>query len=307
MPKSINELLNYLKDDKWYARWYAAMSLGETGDTNAVASLVECLTDEHHLVRLDAAKALNKLGWTPGNDVEKANYLAANREWDELEKLGQVAIEPLIRILRDENGEVGEPAKQSIVRIREPAMEPLIHALGDENDHARECAADALGDINDNRAVEPLISALSDGNFFVQRKAAISLGKLKDSRAVVPLIKLLRDKRRYIVEAACWALKEIGEAAVQPLVGALIEGRVAAAEALVMMGRPAVQPLIQLLKRRDVGRIAAEALAMIGDKRAIKPLTAVLHNRDADEEFRKAVENALDSIKKGIKYPPLID
>lgn len=44
---------------------------------------------------------------------------------------------------------------------------------------------------------------------------------------------------------------------------------------------------------------------MIGDKRAIKPLTAVLHDQDQDDEFRKAAEKALDSIKKGIQYFPI--
>jgi HEAT repeat protein len=59
------------------------------------------------------------------------------------------------------------------------------------------------------------------------------------------------------------------------------------------------------LKSKDVGPIAAKALAMIGDKRAIKPLTAVLHDQDQDDEFRKAAEKALDSIKKGIQYFPI--
>lgn len=244
MTKSVNQLLNALKGDDWIVRWDAARSLGEMGDRSVVELLVECMIDEHYLVRLESARALDKLGWTPRNDVEKANYLAAKREWDELERLGQVAVESLIHILRDDNWEVRRAAKQSLVNIAKPAVDSLIRALSDEDDNVRECAADTLGGINDDRAVEPLICVLSDGNGIVRRTATISLGKLKDARAVAPLIPLLRDRERYVGEAACWALKEIGNAAVQPLVGALIGGTVSAAEALVMMGRPAVQSLI---------------------------------------------------------------
>ncbi len=303
--KRVNDLLNALESDDWAARWDAAMSLGELGDKSAVEPLVRSLTDDHYLVRLEAARALHKLGWMPECDAEKAHYLTAKREWSELERLGQVAVESLIRILRDENWEVQRAAKQSLVSIGEPAVESLIRALCDEDKNVRDYAADALGDVEDERAVGSLIGALRDDNSIVRRAAAISLGKIRDARAVAPLIQSLRDKERHVVEAACWALGQIGNAAVEPLVQALIEGRIPAAEALAMIGKPAVEPLIQLLQHKDVAHIAAATLGMMGDKQAIAPLTAAL--QDQNEKLRKAAEEALESITKGIRDFPLID
>ena len=107
------------------------------------------------------------------------------------------------------------------------------------------------------------------------------------------------------MEAACWTLGQIGNAAVEPLVQALIEGRISAAEALAMIGKPAVEPLIQLLQHKDVAHIAAVTLGMIGDKRAIAPLIAAL--QDQNEKLRKVAEEALEWITKGISHFPLID
>lgn len=303
MRRSIKDLINALASDNSTARWDAAMFLGDTGDMSAIEPLVKCITDEDYLVRLEAAKALSKLGWTPRNDVEKANYLSAKREWDELVQLGQAAVVPLIRILGDKTWEIRRAAKESMVRIGKPAVKSLILALGDGDENVRQCAADALGDINDIRAVEPLIRALEDVNKLVRHAAAVSLGQLRDDRAIAPLINTLEDRERYVVEGTCWAFRKIGDAAVAPLVKALIEGKAPAVDALVMIGEPAVKPLIRLLKHKEAGPLAAAALGMMGNRQAIRPLTAAL--RRQDEELQKAAQRALDAIRKGIRYDPV--
>ncbi|MEX2720295.1 MAG: hypothetical protein Q6362_002605, partial [Candidatus Wukongarchaeota archaeon] len=53
----------------------------------------------------NAARELDKLGWEPRNDKEKARYLITKKQWDELVKLGDVGIKQLIQDLKDNEPE----------------------------------------------------------------------------------------------------------------------------------------------------------------------------------------------------------
>ena len=55
----------------------------------------------------------------------------------------------------------------------ERAVEPLIEVLKDEDGHIRSGAAWALGKIRDKRAEEPLVEALKDENEGVRRAGSI--------------------------------------------------------------------------------------------------------------------------------------
>jgi hypothetical protein len=52
-----------------------------------ILELIEDLDDDRD-TRWEAARELDELGWEPRNDMEKALYLIAKRQWDELVKLG---------------------------------------------------------------------------------------------------------------------------------------------------------------------------------------------------------------------------
>jgi len=65
----------------------------------------------------------------------------------------------------------------------------------------RGLAAEALGQLDDARAVEPLIAALQDEDAHVRRAAGQVLGGLGDP-AIEPLIAALRDEDRYVREKA---------------------------------------------------------------------------------------------------------
>ncbi|QGZ89549.1 hypothetical protein GQR42_08210 [Microcystis aeruginosa FD4] len=79
-----------------------------------------------------------------------------------------------------------------------------------------------------------------------------------------------------------------------------------AAEALVRIGQPSVEPLIAALKDEDVvvRRAAAEALGKIGGELAIEPLVAVL--KDEDVDVRRSATEALGKIGDGRVVEPLI-
>ena len=95
-------------------------------------------------------------------------------------------------------------------RAGAPAVPRLIGALKDANKYVRWGAAEALGRIDDPRAVEPLIAALRDHDKDVRWKAAISLGSMRANEAVCPLIRTLKDDDTDVPWGAATALGEIG-------------------------------------------------------------------------------------------------
>ena len=92
-------------------------------------------------------------------------------------------------------------------------MIPLIEKLKvrDYNGMTAESAAEALGNIGDERAIEPLTALLLGkiGTLVYtspQIEAAIALGKIGHSSEVKPLIYKLTDSDKYVQESAANAL-----------------------------------------------------------------------------------------------------
>lgn len=107
-------------------------------------------------------------------------------------------VEDLIKALEDEqsgdyDSYIREREKiiEELGKIGEPAVESLIRALEDKNKQVRSGAAWALGEIKDKRAVGPLIRALEDDNNIVRSESAHALGEIGDKRAIEPLKTIL--------------------------------------------------------------------------------------------------------------------
>ncbi len=148
------------------------------------------------------------------------------------------------------------------------------------------------------RDVQGLIRALgysSDAN--VRRSAASALGELGDARAAGPLGMALRnpdwEHDWHDLAAAADALVLLGEPAVGPLIADLSYHtqavRVSAAEALGKIGRPAVAPLVTLLGDNDLEtrEIAGQVLADIGAE-AVDPLIEALTGESIGRRTRAA-------------------
>lgn len=151
---------------------------GRTG-AECIGILKPLLQDSDAAVRKNAAEALQKLRWRPGNKTEEAWFLIA--------------------LLRAEE----------CVTLKSSAVEPLIKVLADQEAQVRLMAVRALGMIADERAVEPLIALESDPISEIRSATALALGKLGDYRAVDSLIELLADADEQVAEDAWQALKEI--------------------------------------------------------------------------------------------------
>ena len=70
--------------------------LEKKGDTDG---LCKVLRTKKGSTREKVALALGRLAWEPQNDSEKAWYFAAKRDWQELAKLGEPALPPLLLAL----------------------------------------------------------------------------------------------------------------------------------------------------------------------------------------------------------------
>jgi HEAT repeat protein len=266
--------LRQLKSKDAITRVVAAEELGKTGNMIGMETLISALSDPDSRVRLRAAKALETLRYAPADENEKAKMLVANQKWEEAERLGTIAIEPLIVALKDSHLSVRKCAVSSLRRIgNSHAAEALITALSDSDKHLRFEAVSALREIGDVCAVEPLIAKLKDPYDYVCSRAVEALGEIGDKRAVEPLFAVLKDTYPYQYEEAAKALGKIGDTrAVEPLIDAL--------------------KYYHYSHHSVVRQYILEALGNLGDQRAVEPIIAAL--RDANKELRDLKEDSTD-------------
>ena len=151
---------------------------------------------------------------------------------------------------------------------------------------------------------------------FVFAGCGPSMSQIKeyqDAGAIEPLIAALNDRDPDYARGALEALVKIGKPAVEPLIAALKVlsysdqwRRWRAEEALVKIGKPAVEPLVAALQDKDqaVRCDAARVLGQIRDARAVEPLIAAL--QDKDQAVRREVARALCQIGDARAVEPLI-
>jgi len=226
-------------------------------------------------------------------------------QYDAAEALGEIgdnrAVEPLLAALKsDETSGVRWKAVEALAKLGTPAVAGLIGALQHEDDDVRWKAAIGLGEIGDPKAIPPLIDLLCDDDRFVRSRAAYALSMIGEA-AVDPLIHALREGDGNLRWGAAIALGKIqNPRAIDPLIHALADKyenvRAESAAALAAIGKPALGPLLQVLKFSD-GAVRLEIVTALGelhDTGAIQPLIQLLDT--ADEEERKAIADALDEI-----------
>ena len=193
-------------------RQAAVKVLGKIGDPRALKPLISVLGDEH--VRAGTVKALDRLGWCPGEDENGARYWIGKQRWDICIKIGR------------------------------PAVEPLLAAIKASDQHVRRAAIEALGKIGDGRAVEPLISALMDHD--VCQAATEALVKIGNP-AVEPLIPALKHTSTEVAKAAAEVLERLGWHPGEDEDGARYWITKNRWDKCIEIGKPAVEPLLRWL------------------------------------------------------------
>lgn len=188
----------------------------------------------------------------------------------------------------------------------------LIARLKDEDTEVRAAAANALGKLQDARAVSGLIAALKDAAPKVRAAAANALGDFKDPRAIAGLSALLGDTSKDVRSNALDALSSYEEgvtnAGVVKLLGDEdVEIRHRAAHLLGQIkDRSSSGALAKLLhdSSASVRQAAIEALAAIHDQSSTAAIQSALS--DANADVRHQALEALSELKAPIAESTLI-
>ena len=141
----------------------AISALSRFGDKRAIRSLLLKLNDEDYSIRESAVYALHELSFEPSDDdnVTKAIYLVAKRDYSKCVKIG------------------------------EPAIIPLINTLKYETDAFKKKAIETLGMIGNQKAIKPLKRVLVASELSIIKPIINALGKIDTSEQIITLLSII--------------------------------------------------------------------------------------------------------------------
>ncbi len=232
-----------------------------------------------------------------------------------IEKIGPVAVEPLVEALGHEDPGIRERAAYALGLLGEggaPAAMDLARAMNDPSEDVRSWAAWSLGLIGEAGAVgvDDLRAALFDPDDWVRRHAVESLGRLGPAaHPAIPDVVALLEREPYgtVKDVAIEALAGFGPAAAEA-VDVLAESldddyggvRVAAARTLAAIGTASPEVVDRLRVGLDddkarVRKACAEALLVLGTDDDI--VAARLIIRRAPDEIWEQDLQFMESIQ----------
>lgn len=192
----------------------------------------------------------------------------------DLVKYGELAVDPLISLVKDPDPVVRDFSIQALGELKsKKAIPAFIDALNDDEGSVRCDAAFALGETKVVEATDKLIMLLNDQSSSVRGSAAIALAKIGSKKAIIPLITSLNEEEKYTL---CFKIDALGR----------------------LKAERAVPSLTTLLKNDDamIRQAAAVALVNICSPRAEDALTEALN--DEDWQVRIYAAEALKMMKK---------
>lgn len=275
---ALPHLLNTLKDEDPWVRFYAARSIGRHRSTEASEALSELITrDPAHHVRIEAIKALAEID---GKEIV-------------------TLLEPLIK---DNDPDIARAAIRALGIIRHPGALPLLlEALRSTDPELRIAALYALGESQGPEVPENLQwVAATDRDEGVVQVAMKILADFSSPEAIRALINLTADPRHR--SAAVSALKEVPEKNIHLLAKGLSHPQPsvkrAVVEALARIKKPqASEHLLKAVKDPDpqVRLDAVKALDNLGSRQARGELLQVAH-ADPDLAVRRAAKSAVSRL-----------
>ena len=161
-------------------------------------------------------------------------------------------------------------------------------------------------------ALPALECVLNSSPYNLRVGAVEAIGSIDDQRAMRPLLSALRARDPAVCVAAVEVVSRLGgPQVIEGMIGLLLHNepavRIAATEALGRMGAVAgVEPLRPLLRDAawDVRRAATEALGRLKDTKSVEAMTHNLSDKDTD--VREATAIALGSLRDRRAIGPLV-
>ena len=321
------EILNVIleKDDK-NTKVSAARILGEIGDDRAIEPIIKAFEGYPREMSRTAIGIISKIGGPKA--VEGLLELLENKD-DEVVKtaikmLGETGdpkvIEPLIKKLQS-CGDACYEINETLTKLGEPAVEPLMKVLKGDNIKTRQIAIEILGNLKVARAVEPIIDALKDKEVRSRYNAMRALIKIGDKRAIEPFVSIIENEMddRFKVETIKGLDGLIDKSNVNliaPLTKIFIKeelrNKFETARVLSKLSddwadndevRSVVPELIQNLEVKDDGskinfiqKYSIKLLGMLKDKRATLPIITFLKNLKGIPSFINPREFQKDAI-----------
>lgn len=227
-------------------RLRAAVSLAELGNEASAPILKEHLDDSDDEIRVQSARGLARMGYTPAIDRivgrlgEESDWVRA-RFGDALAEFGEDASAPLMAfvIVNHADGDTSAivQAIRTLAAIGDYSVGPRIAQVLDlsSNPEVQIAAAGALGGVGGGFAIPSLIDALASSDWRVRAQAATSIGEVGLAENVDDLVASLRDRAWWVRRNSAAALVRL-PGGVEALYRALSSvdpfARDAAAEAL---------------------------------------------------------------------------
>ncbi len=307
------------KKEQLYVRRSAAVALGEIKDIDSVPLLVAVMKEEFPP---DDKKNIVSTSYFKGTIVEVLGKIDAPQAFD-----------VIVNALENDDVYVRKKAVIILSEMKDKrAVRHLIEAFNENYYHedvstshkdgnvTRRSAGNfsliqeiinAFVKLNDPDFIPPLTVALGDSNEHIRKRASKALTGFRDERVIKPSISVLGDHDPEISGNAAQSLVMIGTPSVNPVLTQLSSSnRMARMRAAYVLGEVkderAVMPLIQSLKDIDsmVRWEAAKAFTKIRDERAIPDLIHCL--KDEQRQVREAASDALTNIGAAAVAPLIV-
>lgn len=283
-PRATVPIIALLNDSDPSVTYHAVEALGLIGDSRAVEPLISILRGPDLSLRGHAVEALGRLkdprAFEPLSNLLRGDLQA--RAQNALMEMGPVVVEPLCRILLDEdnplrfyavdlltkirderaikplisvlgarvNG-IGPLAATALIRIGTPAVNDLIVCFTSEDPEIRKLAIKALGEIKDERTFESLLTTLKEENVDVRRQALLAVINFQNDQVMEAALTALHDPGLRVEASLFLGAKK--DLRVLPHVLEILTGSepldaYRAQSVLASIGKPAVDELILILR-----------------------------------------------------------
>lgn len=300
--------LDRLGSRQRWRRAKAAENLGYYGRPDTAGPVSVLLTDRDETIRAVAARALSRL-----RTEEAARALAARlasdseltslRMAENLERIGPLAVQPLIELLKSEKEEERQAQVFAARILGNLRVSEARAALGRTiqshwNTDLRAQATLALGKIGDPEGLTTVLEAAEDGSWPVRVQAASALGMIGDTASIHMLENLAADEEWWVRLNACRSLVNMDLEGVRAL-ARLLEGpdrfaRDRAAAAMEERGvtRRLIGNLTKSGEQGETARRVIRALLDAGATRYLGRLSQTL----PEEDERKVLQKMLAEV-----------
>ncbi|MCI0677617.1 MAG: HEAT repeat domain-containing protein [Actinobacteria bacterium] len=260
-------------------RLRAAVALAELGDETAAGVLIHHLSDREPEIRIQAAKGLGRMGWTPAIDVIVGRF-ATETPWvrarfaDTLLGFGSAATWPLLAYITVNHRFEREGPVAAIRTLAalgdDQATQTLIEVLHDATDpEVKIATVETLGALGSPRAVPVLRNQIRSPDWRIRAKTVTALGEIGDVGSLDLLARALTDSDWWVRRNAAAALAKVGggvDRLYEVLIGKDRFAADAAAESLADAGE-----LAAARRRIGEGRPRERDMTLVGHMSGDRP------------------------------------